>query len=147
MILTENTTSVFAQDVWKYKVVEVNKPSLTEIRISFALTLNGSDYAYDEIRVSPSELDGMTLNQKKAYLNNKVKVECTPYIKTYNVANGLEVLVGQEFNAEATSKALNIRYASASSFVLIFASFQVILIKICNQASSCFFFLSFFMSH
>ncbi len=88
----------FAADVWKYKPLEVTKPSLTSIRVRFTILLNGADYAYDDITVSPSELDGMTLNQKKVYLNTKVLDKCALYIQTYNMANGLNQIVNVEID-------------------------------------------------
>lgn len=93
-------TSAMAVDVWTYKPTKIGRPSLVQLKIVFVLLLNGEEYATDSIRLSPDELDGKTLTEKKQYLNNKVKEKCSDYIRTNNIAEGLISIIGTEVSAE-----------------------------------------------
>jgi hypothetical protein len=79
---------------WSYTVKEINKPSLTEIRVSFVLKLDGNDYCPDEIRMAWAELDGKTNAEKLTYIKEKIRSKIDIYLKVYAVADGLQQYVG-----------------------------------------------------
>ena len=83
---------------WSYKIEEINKPRLTEIRVQFTLKDNGSDYVTENITLSPQELSGKTNAEKLSYIKDKISGECQTYIFTHNMADGLQAYVGSEIN-------------------------------------------------
>ena len=91
---------IFSANVWSLKILEVRTPGLNQITIGFTLKLNDADYVGDEITIIPDELSNMTLDQKKTYIQTKIKEKCQEYIKVYDAVQGLKVMEGQEATAQ-----------------------------------------------
>jgi len=81
--------------MWKIKIREVTKPSLTSIRVAFVLFKDGANVVNDEVTFLPSELD--TAADKEQFILDKISGKAKVYMATDVSSVGVDGMVDQEY--------------------------------------------------